>query len=302
MARPTSEGLSYFSLDVDMERDDKIAFIEAKYGLIAFGIIVRMFMRIYKQGYYTMWTEREQYLFAKDINVDIGTTLTIVNACINEGIFDINLYKKYQILSSRGVQRRYLKACDRRKKIQMTKEYLLITSQKEEKMPDFALTTVNADNNEVNVDINPVIDDIASTKMPQSKVNISTTTTTPYSPPKINPEENADENFAIVVEKYSNNIHPVTGEIEAEKLQDLLQRFGKVWLIAAIERAVERNKRSLGYIEGILRNWGTNGFDGGVGDGNGSNVDRGVYKARKRNTAPRKETDWDSEPDGLPPI
>lgn len=32
MARPTKTGLEYFPLDVDMDQDDKLFFIEAKYG------------------------------------------------------------------------------------------------------------------------------------------------------------------------------------------------------------------------------------------------------------------------------
>lgn len=166
MARPTSERLNYFSLDVDMEQDDKIAYIEAKHGLLAFGLIVRMYMRIYKNGYYTPWTEREQYLFSKSINVDINTTLTIVNECINEGLFDKNLYEQYQILTSRGVQKRFLKACDRRKTITMVSEFLLLTPQNDVKLDNVTFITVNADNN-------PSLVDAMSAKTPQSKVKES---------------------------------------------------------------------------------------------------------------------------------
>lgn len=137
----------------------------------------------------------------------------------------------------------------------------------------------------------------------------------PYNPPKdceagtgvgdALPEEetNAGADIAEVFTAYGNNIHPVTGEIEADKLNDLLTRYGKVWLIAAIERAVSRNKRSLSYIEGILRNWGTEGFDGGGGgNGQGSGDNPGVHRARKKSPAGRKEVDWSKEPKGLPPI
>lgn len=137
----------------------------------------------------------------------------------------------------------------------------------------------------------------------------------PYNPPKEGEagtgvgdalpegEANADADIAEVFTAYGNNIHPVTGEIEADKLNDLLTRYGKVWLIAAIERAVSRNKRSLSYIEGILRNWGTEGFDGGGGgNGQGSRDNPGVHRARKKSPAGRKEVDWSKEPKGLPPI
>jgi len=61
---------------------------------------------------------------------------------------------------------------------------------------------------------------------------------------------------------YQDNIHPIT-PLEAEKLADDIERYGNEWVIEAIKRSVLRNKRTLGYIEAILHNWETNGFDDG---------------------------------------
>lgn len=167
LARPMSEGLEYFSLDTDMEQDDKIAFIESKHGLAAFGLIVRLLMRIYKNGYYAAWTEREQYLFSKNISVDIMLTQTIVNDCINEGLFNKKLYEEFAILTSHGIQKRYIKACERRKRIVMIAEYFLINAAKDDvKMDNVTFTYINADNNQVN-------ENITLTKTPQSKVKES---------------------------------------------------------------------------------------------------------------------------------
>jgi DnaD/phage-associated family protein len=80
--------------------------------------------------------------------------------------------------------------------------------------------------------------------------------------------------MSAVMQTYSDNIHPVTGQIEADRLVELLTRFGKTWVIAAIDRAVVRNKRSLGYIEGILKGWGTNGFDNGEASKHGQRLSK----------------------------
>lgn len=61
---------------------------------------------------------------------------------------------------------------------------------------------------------------------------------------------------------YQDNIHPIS-PLEYEKLADDVERYGEQWCIEAIKRAVLRNKRTLGYIEGILNGWETNGFDEG---------------------------------------
>lgn len=65
-----------------------------------------------------------------------------------------------------------------------------------------------------------------------------------------------------VLSLYQDNIHPIT-PIEVEKLADDIEQYGVKWCLEAIKRAVMRNKRTLGYIEGILHGWATNGYDDG---------------------------------------
>ncbi len=45
MPRPQKAGLDYFPLDTDMEKDDKIALIETKYGIVGFGIVIKLFKK-----------------------------------------------------------------------------------------------------------------------------------------------------------------------------------------------------------------------------------------------------------------
>lgn len=77
---------------------------------------------------------------------------------------------------------------------------------------------------------------------------------------KNRPEENRTD-LAAVMQAYASNIHPVAGSIEKDKLLDLAESYGQEACLKAIERAVLRNKRSLAYIQGILRNWQANGYD-----------------------------------------
>ena len=172
MARPLSQGLTYFSLDVDMEQDDKIAYIESKHGPIAFAVIVRLLMKIYKNGYFTSWTEREQYLFTRSIGVDIESTETIVIECINEGFFNKALYNRYKVLTSAGIQRRYLTACARRKDVPIIRQYFLLSEDEQFKC-EMRFVDINDDENEVNDDINQGKSDIMPTETPQSKVKES---------------------------------------------------------------------------------------------------------------------------------
>lgn len=64
-----------------------------------------------------------------------------------------------------------------------------------------------------------------------------------------------------VLMTYQDNIQVITRPYELERLTDDVEHYGADTVIKAIHRAVLRNKRSLGYIEGILKDWETNGFD-----------------------------------------
>ncbi len=55
-----------------------------------------------------------------------------------------------------------------------------------------------------------------------------------------------------------------------DKLGDLVDTYSEAWVIDAMREAAVYNKRSLAYVEAILKNWGTNGRGGSVhGNGNG---------------------------------
>lgn len=68
-----------------------------------------------------------------------------------------------------------------------------------------------------------------------------------------------DNDFAEVVDCFSNNIHSLSGQIEAESLGELFDKYGKGWLMDAIKEAVMNNGRSVKYIKAILERWDRQG-------------------------------------------
>ena len=125
MARPTKMGVDYFPLDCVM--DDKFQLLEAEYGLKGFAVVVKLFQRIYQsEGYYCEFNDDVALLFSKRIGEGRSVVSEIVSAALSRGIFDPDLYQKYQILTSMGIQKRYLEIVQRRKNIEMVSEYLLL--------------------------------------------------------------------------------------------------------------------------------------------------------------------------------
>lgn len=142
MSRPIKQGLDYFPMDVEM--DDKFEFIEAKHGIVGFGIVVKLYQKIYKDGYFIRWTEDTALLFSKRINVNIKEIDAVIMDCLNYEIFNKKLFSEYKILTSTGIQRRYLFSISRRKEVNLYQNFII------------------ADINGVTTNINWINDDIST--------------------------------------------------------------------------------------------------------------------------------------------
>lgn len=150
MPRPIKEGLDYFPLDVDL--DDKIYMVECELGLAGFALLIKLFIKIYKNGYYINWNEKIAKIFARQNNIEINVVDKLLDVCINEEVIDKALYKKYNILTSRGIQKRYLEAVKRRKEISLIKEYMLVKIV--DKSINVNINWINVNNNSINDDDN----------------------------------------------------------------------------------------------------------------------------------------------------
>lgn len=125
MARPQKTGIDYFSLDCNL--DEKFQFIDAQFGLIGFAVIIRLLQRIYGlEGYYCKWNNDVALLFSSSINQDKELVFKIVNEAIKREIFNKKIYNKYGVLTSSGIQKRYVEGTRKRKYSEIRKEYLLI--------------------------------------------------------------------------------------------------------------------------------------------------------------------------------
>ena len=122
--------LRYFTLDCHM--DDSIKLLESEFGLKGFAVIIKLFQKIYgDEGYYCRWNPDVELLFAAGLSTDrepiSGNFVSeVIKGCLRRGIFDKDKYQKYGILTSRGIQTRYLEAAKRRTSAKLISEYLLV--------------------------------------------------------------------------------------------------------------------------------------------------------------------------------
>lgn len=121
MARPFKNGLEYFPLDVDIFNDDKLFDVQNKYGAIGEVVYLRMLCLVYRNGYYYDFQNKERLasilirsIGNKWIN-DKSEVLEIVELIVECGLFSGELFAQ-NILTSHGIQERYIKTTDRRRK------------------------------------------------------------------------------------------------------------------------------------------------------------------------------------------
>lgn len=163
MARPTKQGLEYFSFDTDFFSDVKIRRISRACGPASTSILICLLCNIYRdKGYYITWDENLPFVVADTIGTTEGAVEEVVKKAIQVGFFNKEMFDKYKILTSNGIQNRFKSAVTRREEIEYVVDYL-----------------VSECKNEVIAYKNEVIDDRST----QSKVKVKRKKNNTPSPP-----------------------------------------------------------------------------------------------------------------------
>lgn len=145
MARPTKKGLDYFPLDVDFLSDLKVRRIIKACGKEAVHILVALLANIYRdEGYYVLWDDDLAFLVADEVGTKEGTVEELVKKAVQVKFFDKDIFDKYSVLTSKGIQSRYILATKERKKVELDYKYLLTNEVNRSNI------SINGRNNSVN--------------------------------------------------------------------------------------------------------------------------------------------------------
>lgn len=122
------KGLLFFPLDVDFFSDEKLEFVSARFGAKGEVCTIRLLMRIYRDGYFIKWDEDAALMFSKSAGKDISPGLAngVVHELVKRGFFDKTLFDSFGVLTSHGIQVRYLNGCKRKKKVEINRDFLLV--------------------------------------------------------------------------------------------------------------------------------------------------------------------------------
>ena len=191
------------------------------------------------------WTEDQPFLVADELGISEGAVTEIAQKAIQVDFFDSDIFDKYRILTSRGIQKRYFSSTSRKKEVLVPREILLID--------------VSACNNVVFVDINSV----SACNNPQSKVKESKEKQRKVKETQIHMTERPEVSEAVLAA--CRNLCGGIGPTQYSELSELVELHGEARVMEALKTAGRRGCRRLAYVAGILKNWRRDGYDGDKG-------------------------------------
>ena len=243
MARPKAKGVEYFPLDVGFLSDLKIRKIMLSCGASSIAVLIYIFAAIYRdEGYFMNVKDDDIALIALDTNLDTDYVKNVINRACEVGLFSFRIYDNFRVLTSEGIQNRYLKITERRKSVKINADINLVNVDMM-----YTETRVNVAETIVNVAETPVnVYKSTQSKVKESKEKVKES--------KV--KKSKEKNTVIQNDVFSTWLNTF-GDISSfikETLETLTEEYGPEQVVEAIEITHDRGKTSIKYVEGVLKN------------------------------------------------
>ena len=256
MARPKAKGVEYFPLDVGFLSDLKIRKIMLSCGASSIAVLIYIFAAIYRdEGYFMNVKDDDIALIALDTNLDTDYVKNVINRACEVGLFSFRIYDNFRVLTSEGIQNRYLKITERRKSVKINADINLVNVDMM-----YTETRVNVAETIVNVAETPVnVYKSTQSKVKESKVKESKVKESKGKESKVKEskgKESKEKNTVIQNDVFSTWLNTF-GDISSfikETLETLTDEYGPEQVVEAIEITHDRGKTSIKYVEGVLKN------------------------------------------------
>lgn len=199
-----NKGIPYFPTSANFFEEEVMELLEAKFGISASYIVLRLLCKIYKEGYYISWGKEQNLIFARKIGEGIKEDMVekIVGLLLEKGFFHKETYDQYGVLTSEQIQKVWMEATVRRKIDYSQLPYLLAPKERNGRQKD-GLNKENVDILPTQEKLSPENDDIfRQTKLNQTKL---------YS----EEEDKHDASFEIPGYAYNQATHNINGLIES---------------------------------------------------------------------------------------
>ena len=203
MARQIKQGIDYYPMDVNFLNDIKVRKVLRGCGAQSMAVILYLLGNIYRdEGYYMRWDDEEDPFLVSDVvGVSEGAVRETIKKSLQVEFFDSKLFEKESILTSKGIQQRFMEATSRRISVNIKAAYWLL----DKTGANMVVEKINVYRNSINVDNNSKnVDDNQQSKEKKSKVNIYTTNTNSNSDTSLYKGQGVD-NFTVCVDYFTKN-------------------------------------------------------------------------------------------------
>ena len=254
MARPRKDGLDYFPLDVNFLSDLKIKKIIRAYGAQAVAVVMSVLTTVYRDnGYFANYDDDFIFIIADELKLEDGYVKNVIEKLIEVDFLNKEQKEKNNILTSIGIQERYLKACERRVKTTLNATYNLLNDSSNE------LPKTESTDKESFCQQKPDSTGVNDSKSTQSKVNNKVNN-------KVNKKVNnnlltSSENNSDVrelIEMYQENFG-VCNSLVINDLANTLENLDKDAIIESFRLSIGKDNPYL-YMKGIWTKWKENGI------------------------------------------
>lgn len=145
MARPIKDGVDYFPFDVDFFQGKKIRILKSEFGAKGITVLIALFCEIYRtHGYYLKWDDDDCFIMADAVGC--GCTpehiKQVVQGCLRRSVFDDRVFQVFGVLTSAGIQRRYIRMLNSRTSITIIQEYWLLNNENSNDVPTGVLDKI----------------------------------------------------------------------------------------------------------------------------------------------------------------
>ena len=245
MARPQKDGVDYFPFDVDIFQDKKVKLISAEFGEKGVLLFIRLLCEIYRTGgYYMAWDSDDCLLMSQGVGGGCSPSFIaeVVNRCAVRSLFDKRVLDMFGVLTSAGIQRRYLRiVSNSRDSIPMIKEYWLLDDGDPDDvtagtLKKLAFKSISRKDNPENRKENP--EKRGENPIKESKE-----------------KEIKSNNSCRVSERIMNEFSRIkqAAPEDMRQLEEFVKRYGEERVFDAVGRAADRGGRSTAYIGRILQ-------------------------------------------------
>jgi hypothetical protein len=126
MPKPFGEGLEYFQVDVDIHDHWKMELLRDRFKDAGVSFWLFTHCRLFRNSYYVELTDHFVEKFCSDIlEKSVPEFMHMLEFAIDHKIFYKPYYEEFGILTSRGIQARYLEISKRWAKVRMIHDYIV---------------------------------------------------------------------------------------------------------------------------------------------------------------------------------